>query len=463
MTLPIVAVIGRPNVGKSTFVNRLAGVTDAIVHDQPGVTRDRTYRTAFWQDREYLVVDTGGLVFDDDTEFLPLIREQAFAALAESSAAIFVVDGQGGLTESDAEIARWLRQQTVPTVLAVNKCESPQQGMIQAAEFWELGLGEPYPVSAIHGGGTGELLDELITYLPAITELPETKETKVAIVGRPNVGKSSLLNAFTGENRSIVSPISGTTRDAIDMVVEVPGNPEKGIDPRTYRLIDTAGIRKKKNVEYGPEFFGINRAFKAIRRSDVVLLVIDAVDGVTEQDQKLAGRIADEGRAAVIVVNKWDAVEKDSYTIYEYEKLAKSRLAFVEWAEMIFVSALTGQRIEKVLNLVDVAAEQHQRRVTTSVINEVLEDAVSWHSPPTTRQGRQGKIYYGTQVKSQPPTIALFVNDPARFNDNYRRYIEGQFRQQLGFTGTPLRLLWRGKKTRDVGDSTITTNRATRV
>lgn len=463
MTLPIVAVIGRPNVGKSTFVNRLAGVTDAIVHDQPGVTRDRTYRTAFWQDREYLVVDTGGLVFDDDTEFLPLIREQAFAALAESSAAIFVVDGQGGLTESDAEIARWLRQQTVPTVLAVNKCESPQQGMIQAAEFWELGLGEPYPVSAIHGGGTGELLDELITYLPTISEIPETKETKVAIVGRPNVGKSSLLNAFTGENRSIVSPISGTTRDAIDMVVEVPGNPEKGIDPRTYRLIDTAGIRKKKNVEYGPEFFGINRAFKAIRRSDVVLLVIDAVDGVTEQDQKLAGRIADEGRAAVIVVNKWDAVEKDSYTIYEYEKLAKSRLAFVEWAEMIFVSALTGQRIEKVLNLVDVAAEQHQRRVTTSVINEVLQDAVSWHSPPTSRQGRQGKIYYGTQVKSQPPTIALFVNDPARFNDNYRRYIEGQFRQQLGFTGTPLRLLWRGKKTRDVGDSTINTNRATRV
>lgn len=463
MTLPVVAVIGRPNVGKSTFVNRLAGVTDAIVHDQPGVTRDRTYRTAFWQDREYLVVDTGGLVFDDDTEFLPLIREQAFAALAEASAAIFVVDGQGGLTESDAEIARWLRQQTVPTVLAVNKCESPQEGMIQAADFWELGLGEPYPVSAIHGGGTGELLDELITYLPAIAEPQENPEIKVAIVGRPNVGKSSLLNAFTGENRSIVSPISGTTRDAIDMVVEVPGDPEKGIENKTYRLIDTAGIRKKKNVEYGPEFFGINRAFKAIRRSDVVLLVIDAIDGVTEQDQKLAGRIADEGRAAVVVVNKWDAVEKDSYTIYEYEKLAKSRLAFVEWAEMVFVSALTGQRLEKVLNLVDIAAEQHQRRVTTSVINEVLQDAVSWHSPPTSRQGRQGKIYYGTQVKSQPPTIALFVNDPARFNDNYRRYIEGQFRQQLGFTGTPLRLLWRGKKTRDVGDSTITTNRATRV
>lgn len=463
MALPIVAVIGRPNVGKSTLVNRLAGVMDAIVHDEPGVTRDRTYRPAFWQDREYLVVDTGGLVFDDDTEFLPLIREQAMAALAEASAAVFVVDGQEGPTAADEEIAEWLRQQSVPVLLAVNKCESPQQGIIQAAQFWELGLGEPYPVSAIHGGGTGELLDELITYLPAVDTLPDTPEIKVAIVGRPNVGKSSLLNALTGENRAIVSPISGTTRDAIDMVVERAGDPEKGIERKTYRLIDTAGIRKKKNVDYGPEFFGINRAFKAIRRADIVLLVIDALDGVTEQDQKLAGRIAEEGRAAIIVVNKWDAVEKDSYTIYEHEKLVEERLSFIDWAEMIFVSALNGQRVEKILDLVDTAAEQHRRRVTTSVINEVLQEAVGWHSPPVSRGGRQGKIYYGTQVKSQPPTIALFVNDPTRFNDNYRRYIERQFRQQLGFTGTPLRLVWRGKKAREVGDAQVNTNRATRV
>ncbi|MBD1806526.1 ribosome biogenesis GTPase Der [Microcoleus sp. FACHB-SPT15] len=463
MPLPIVAVIGRPNVGKSTLVNRLAGVTDAIVHDEPGVTRDRTYRSAFWQDREFLVVDTGGLVFDDDTEFLPLIREQAMAALAEASAAIFVVDGQEGLAVADEAIAEWLRQQSVPVLLAVNKCESPQQGLIQAAEFWELGLGEPYPVSGIHGGGTGELLDELISYLPTVDALPETPEIKVAIVGRPNVGKSSLLNALTGENRSIVSPISGTTRDAIDMVVKRAGNSENGDEAKTYRLIDTAGIRKKKNVEYGPEFFGINRAFKAIRRSDIVLLVIDAIDGVTEQDQKLAGRIAEEGRAAVIVVNKWDAVDKDSYTIYEHEKLVKDRLSFIDWAEMIFTSAITGKRVEKILDLVDTAFEQHQRRVPTAVINEVLQDAVSWHSPPTSRSGRQGKIYYGTQVKSQPPTIALFVNDPTRFNDNYRRYVERQFRQQLGFTGTPLRLLWRGKKVREVGDAHISANRATRV
>lgn len=453
MGLPIVAIIGRPNVGKSTLVNRLAGEQTAIVHDEPGVTRDRTYMPAYWRDREFLVVDTGGLVFNDDTEFLPLIRQQALAALTEASAAIFVVDGQAGPNSADLEIAEWLRTQPVPVLLAVNKCESPEQGLIQAAEFWELGLGEPYPVSAIHGNGTGEILDELIKHIPTVEEIPENNEIKVAIVGRPNVGKSSLLNSFVGEQRVIVSPISGTTRDAIDTVIEREG--------QTYRLIDTAGIRKKKNVDYGPEFFSINRAFKAIRRADVVLLVLDALDGVTEQDQKLAGRIIEEGRACIIVVNKWDAVEKDSYTIYDYEKSLQERLHFTEWAETIFVSALTGQRVEKILELVLQAAESHKRRVSTSVINEVLEDAVSWHSPPTSRGGRQGRIYYGTQVSTQPPTIALFVNDAKRFNDNYRRYIERQFRQQLGFKGTPIRLLWRSKKVRDVESGSV--NRATRV
>jgi len=453
MPLPIVAIIGRPNVGKSTIVNRLAESKDAIVHDEPGITRDRTYRDAYWRDREFQVVDTGGLVFDDNTEFLPLIREQAMAALAEASVAIFVVDGQTGITGGDEEIAQWLRQQPVPILLAVNKCESITEGLTQAAMFWELGLGEPYPISGIHGNGTGELLDDLITYLPSIEEIPETNEIKIAIVGRPNVGKSSLLNAFIGEKRAIVSPISGTTRDAIDTVVERNGN--------TYRLIDTAGIRKKKNVEYGAEFFGINRAFKAIRRAEVVLFVIDALDGVTEQDQKLANRIIEDGRACVIVVNKWDAVEKDTYTIYTYEQEVKSRLYFMEWAEMIFVSALTGKRVEKIIDLIDNAAKEYQRRVTTSVINEVLEEAISWNSPPTNRQGRQGKIYYGTQVTSKPPTMALFVNDPKRFPDNYRRYIQSQFRQHLGFTGTPIRLLWRGKKAREVEQNTV--NRATRV
>jgi GTPase len=274
------------------------------------------------------------------------------------------------------------------------------------------------------------------------------------------VGKSSLLNAFVGEERAIVSPISGTTRDAIDTLIERDG--------QAYCLIDTAGIRKKKNVEYGTEFFSINRAFKAIRRADVVLLVLDAIDGVTEQDQKLAGRIAEEGRACIIVVNKWDAVEKDSYTIYEHEKVLQDRLSFTDWAETIFVSAVTGQRVEKILEMVNQAAEAHKRRVSTSVINEVLQDAMSWHSPPASRGGRQGKIYYGTQVSAEPPTIALFVNEAKRFNDNYRRYIEGQFRRQLGFKGTPIRLLWRSKKVRDmenpgVNRATTGVNRATRV
>jgi GTP-binding protein len=399
------------------------------------------------------VVDTGGLVFDDETEFLPLIREQAMAALTESSAAIFVVDGQTGMTSADEEIATWLRQQTVPVVLAVNKCESELQGQAAAAEFWQLGLGEPYPMSGIHGSGTGEVLDAVMHHLPPIDTLDEPEEIRVAIAGRPNVGKSSLLNAFVGENRAIVSPVSGTTRDAIDMLVTRAD--------RHYRLIDTAGIRKKKNVDYGPEFFGINRAFKAIDRADVVLLVIDAQDGVTEQDQKLAGRILDQGRACILVVNKWDAIAKDSTTIYDYERQLRARLHFFDWADMIFVSALSGQRVEKIFDLIAPAAEQHRRRVPTAVINDVLEEAVSWHTPPTTRQGRQGRIYYGTQVSAQPPTIALFVNAPDLFNDSYRRYIERQFRESLGFRGTPIRLLWRGKKMRELERGSA--NRATKV
>ncbi|MGB0562937.1 MAG: ribosome biogenesis GTPase Der, partial [Spirulinaceae cyanobacterium] len=431
MSLPIVAILGRPNVGKSTLVNRLCASRQAIVHDEPGITRDRTYQPGFWLDRDFLVVDTGGLVFDDETEFLPLIREQAMAALAESQAAILVVDGQFGPTTGDQEIARWLHQQSIPVFLAVNKCESPEQGLIQAAQFWELNLGEPYPISAIHGNGTGDLLDQVIEALPPAQLTDADPETRVAIVGRPNVGKSTLLNTLTGANRSIVSPIAGTTRDAIDTRVKR--------NQQFYRLIDTAGIRKKKNVRYGAEFFSINRAFKAIRRADVVLLVLDAIDGVTEQDQRLANRVMEEGRAAIIVINKWDAIEKDSYTIYEHQKLIRDRLYFLDWAEMLFISAQTGKRVEQLFEFIDRAQAAHQRRVSTAVINEVLQEALQWHSPPTSRQGKQGKIYYGTQVSSQPPAIALFVNDPKRFNEGYRRYIERQFREQLDFTGTPVR------------------------
>lgn len=453
--LPIVAIIGRPNVGKSTLVNRLTGSRNAIVHDEAGITRDRLYQPSFWRDRDFLVVDTGGIVFDDDSELLSEIRQQAMLALSEAVAAILVVDGQTDPTASDKEIAEWLRQQSVPVFLAVNKCESPEQGIIQAAQFWELGLGEPYPVSGIHGSGTGDLLDAVYPCFPPVEELPEADEDQISvtIIGRPNVGKSSLLNALTGVSRSIVSSMSGTTRDAIDLEVEHQG--------QKYRLIDTAGIRKKKNIRYGAEFFSINRAFKAIRRSDVVLLVIDALESITDQDMKLAGRIEEEGKAAIIIVNKWDALEKDSQTIYKYEKMLRDRVYFMYWSEILFVSALTGQRVKTIFDSIQTAVHEHRRRVSTAVINEVIQEAVTWYSPPTSRQGKQGRIYYGTQVSSQPPTIALFVNDPKRFNDTYRRYIDRQFREQLGFTGTPLRLIWRGKRPRDVDESKL--NRATRV
>ena len=441
MALPVVAIIGRPNVGKSTLVNRLCRSREAIVHDQPGVTRDRTYQEGFWGDRTFRVVDTGGLVFDDDSEFLPEIREQANLALAEAAVAVVIADGQQGLTAADQSIAEWLRGMSCPVLLAVNKCESPDQGLAMAAEFWSLGLGEPYPVSAIHGAGTAELLDALLTHLPPTPEVEEEEPIQLAIIGRPNVGKSSLLNAVCGEKRAIVSPIRGTTRDTIDTTIEREG--------KRWKLLDTAGIRRRRSVDYGPEYFGINRSFKAIERCDVCALVIDVLDGVTEQDQRLAGRIEEDGRACVIVVNKWDAVEKDSHTMAAMEKELRAKLYFLDWAPMLFTSALSGQRVESIFAVATVAVEQHRRRVTTSVVNEVLQEAVSWRSPPTSRGGRQGRIYYGTQVATRPPSFTLFVNDPKLFGDTYRRYVERQIREGLGFEGSPLKLFWRGKQQRD--------------
>ena len=441
MALPVVAIVGRPNVGKSTLVNRLCRSREAIVHDQPGVTRDRTYQDGFWGDRTFKVVDTGGLVFDDDSEFLPEIREQAALALEEASVALMIVDGQQGLTAADEAIAEWLRFQEVPVLLAVNKCESPQQGLAMAGEFWGLGLGEPWPISAIHGAGTGDLLDKVISFLPPVGSEEGEEPIQLAIIGRPNVGKSSLLNAISGENRAIVSPIRGTTRDTIDTTIE-----REGV---SWKLLDTAGIRRRRSVDYGPEFFGINRSFKAIERSDVCVLVIDALDGVTEQDQRLAGRIEEDGRACVIVVNKWDAIEKDSHTMPAMEKELRAKLYFLDWAPMLFTSALTGQRVESIFAIAAVAVEQHRRRVSTSVVNEVLQEAVSWRSPPTSRGGRQGRIYYGTQVATRPPSFTLFVNDPKLFGDTYRRYVERQIREGLGFEGSPLKLFWRGKQQRD--------------
>ena len=442
MARPIVAIIGRPNVGKSTLVNRLCRSKDAIVFDKPGVTRDRSYQDGFWGDREFKLVDTGGLVFDDESEFLPEIREQVNLAMSEAAIALVIVDGQQGITASDQAIAEWLRNYKCSILLAVNKCESPELGLAMAADFWQLGLGEPYPVSAIHGAGTGDLLDHLIELLPPRDSVEnEENPIQLSIIGRPNVGKSSLLNAICGENRAIVSPVRGTTRDTIDTSIIR--------EDQSWKLIDTAGIRRRKSVNYGPEFFGINRSFKAIERSDVCILVIDALDGVTEQDQRLAGRIEEEGRACLVVVNKWDAIEKDTYTMPAMEKELRSKLYFLDWAEMLFVSALMKQRINPIFRFASLAVEQHRRRVSTSVVNEVVTDALSWRSPPTSRGVRQGRLYYSTQVASSPPSFTLFVNDPKLFGDSYRRYLERQLRDGLGFQGTPIKLFWRGKQQRE--------------
>jgi len=429
-------------VGKSTLVNRFCQTNNAIVYDTPGVTRDRTYQNAEWCGKEFIVVDTGGLVFDDDSEFLPEIRTQTFLALEEASMAIFIVDGIQGVTDGDLSIAKWLRGTKCKVIIAVNKCESTIFGASLASDFWKLGLGEPFPVSAIHGTGTGDLLDLVIAELPEKDKTDQEEKYCMSIIGRPNVGKSSLLNSICGNKRAIVSDISGTTTDSIDTYIKK--------EDKFWKIIDTAGIRRKKNVKYGTEFFGINRSFKSIDRSDICLLVLDAEDGVTEQDQKLAGRIEEQGRSCLIVINKWDLIDKDSSTIYAAEKKFRSKLYFLNWSKMIFISALTGKRVNDIFENAKSAIDQHRRRVATSVVNEVIKDAITWRSPPTKRNGKQGRIYYGTQVKSQPPTFSLFVNDPKLFGSTYRRFIEKQFRINLGFEGTPLIFLWRGKQRRSI-------------
>ena len=429
-------------MGKSTLVNRFCHTNNAIVYDKPGVTRDRTYQNAEWCGKEFIVVDTGGLVFEDDSEFLPEIRTQTFLALEEASMAIFIVDGMQGVTDGDLSIAKWLRSSKCKVIIAVNKCESTILGASLASEFWKLGLGEPVPVSAIHGVGTGDLLDLVIAELPDKDKTDQEEQFCMSIIGRPNVGKSSLLNSICGNKRAIVSDISGTTTDSIDTFIKK--------EDKIWKIIDTAGIRRKKNVQYGTEFFGINRSFKSIDRSDICLLVLDAEDGVTEQDQKLAGRIEEQGKACLIVINKWDLIEKDSSTIYSAEKKFRSKLYFLNWSKMIFISASTGKRVNDIFENAKSAIDQHRRRVTTSVVNEVIKEAITWRSPPTKRSGKQGRIYYGTQIKNQPPTFSLFVNDPKLFGSTYRRYIEKQFRMNLGFEGTPLIFLWRGKQRRSL-------------
>lgn len=440
-SLPVVAIIGRPNVGKSMLVNRLTRQfnSGSVVDDIVGITRDRSYLFTDWAGYKFQMVDTGGLVFDDNSIFMPEIRAQAMLALEEASVAILVVDGQAGVNPLDQDLVDFLHRECsgLPIVLAVNKCES-SIAFYGAAEFWSLRMGEPFAVSAIHGRGTGELLDEVVKHIPMVTGNIDESMCNVAIVGRPNVGKSSLLNVLSRKDRAIVSDVPGTTRDAIDEVIQV--------NDKSYRLIDTAGIRRKTNVKFGTEFFMINRAFKAIRRADVVLLIVDMEEGASEQDRKIAERIAAEGKACVILGNKWDLItEKDNRSYRNHVDKVRETLGCITWAEAELVSALSKQRTQKIFEYVDRAYEQSRRRVSTAVLNEVLRDAIDFHKPPAGKHARQGRVYYCTQVASRPPTIALFVNSPQLFREGYRRYLERRFRESLGFKGTPIRIVWRGK------------------
>ena len=465
--LPRVAIVGRPNVGKSALFNRLTGTKRAIVYDQPGITRDRMYVRAFWGDTEFMMVDTGGLESlpgspqdapSVDTvggvEILPgMVESQAALAVREAAALVFVVDGQRGLTAADEEIYGWIRKfhGKTPLMLAVNKCESTTKGEEQILDFWSLGGVEPLAVSAISGTGTGELMDALVKSLPA-PELDDADAEgrfseeddaplKIAIVGRPNVGKSSLLNQLAGDARAIVSDYSGTTRDTIDSDVT-------GADGNKYTLIDTAGIRRRTAVAAGrdvPESLAVGRALQAMRRADIVVLVVDAEEGPSQQDFVLAERAAtQEGCGLVLCVNKWDLIDKDSYSMNEYTKTLRSKLRVFEWASVVYTSALTGQRIQRVLQAANEASVHHRKRLSTATLNAVVQEASLWKSPPS-KGGRKGKIYYVTQASTRPPTFVFFVNEPKLFPETYRRYMERSLRENIGFPGSPVRILWRGK------------------
>jgi len=462
--LPRVAVVGRPNVGKSALFNRLVGKQVAIVYDYPGVTRDRLYTRAEWGGREFMMVDTGGLM-SKATELpkeqqiaamrsisaagLPsAIERQAAAAVEEADALVLVVDGQTGSSASDEEVLIWLRRThpNKPITLAVNKCENVKKADEQVAEFWETGL-EPLAVSAISGSGTGEVLDSIVANLPlppSADSAVAVEETSIslAIIGRPNVGKSSILNSLVGEQRSIVSDMAGTTRDAIDIDIVSP-------DGQEFKLIDTAGVRRRASVaatKDGAEPLMVERSFRAIRRAEVAVLVIDATEGITQQDFRLAEYIAAEGRACVIAVNKWDLVpDKNNSTLADFEANVRAQLRPIEWANVVFTSAKTGQRVKRIFEAATAAAEEHRRRITTATLNLVLQDASAWRAPPSTGSGRRGRVYYGTQAGIKPPTFVLFCNDPLLFADDYKKYMERQFRENVGYPGTPLRLYWRGK------------------
>jgi len=441
MPAPIVAIVGRPNVGKSTLFNRLAGERISIVEDKPGITRDRIYASSEWLEHTFRIIDTGGIEVGGEDEILFRIREQAELAMAEADVIIMLVDGSEGVTGQDREVAQILYRTRKPVVLAVNKLDNPQRMLQQTYEFYELGLGEPFGISSAHGTGLGDLLDEVAKHFPAEYEDKYAEETiKVSIIGRPNVGKSSIVNALLGEERVMVSDIAGTTRDAVDT--------EFRVGEQDFVLIDTAGMRKRGKVYETTERYSVMRAMSAIERSDVCVLVINAEEGIIEQDKRIVGHALEAGRAIMIVVNKWDVLEKDDKTAVVFEKQIRKEFPFMPWAPVLFVSAKTKQRIHKILEIVTTCAENHSMRISTSTVNSIIEDAVQM-TPPPTDKGRKMRILYSTQVAVRPPSFAVFVNDPELMHFSYERYLENRLRDAFGFEGTPMRLFVRKRKQDD--------------
>ncbi|MBO5277916.1 MAG: ribosome biogenesis GTPase Der [Lachnospiraceae bacterium] len=438
MSKPIVAIVGRPNVGKSTLFNALAGEMISIVKDTPGVTRDRIYAEVTWLNHAFTIIDTGGIEPDTKDIILAQMREQAQIAIDTADVIVFLTDVKQGLVDSDAKVADMLRRSKKPVVLVVNKVDSFQKYEADTYEFYNLGIGDPIAISAASRLGFGEMLDAIVKHFPeGADEQEEDERPRVAIVGKPNVGKSSIINRIIGENRVIVSNIAGTTRDAVDTPVVRNG--------KEYVFIDTAGLRRKSKIKEELERFSIIRTVSAVERADVVVVVIDATEGVTEQDAKIAGIAHERGKGIIVAVNKWDAIEKNDKTIYEHSKKMQEVLSFIPYAEYLFISAKSGQRVERLFETIDVVIQNHSLRVATGVLNEILMEAVAMQQPPSDK-GKRLKIYYMTQVAVKPPTFVLFVNDKELMHFSYTRYIENRIREAFGFKGTPLKFIVRERK-----------------
>ena len=438
---PVVAVVGRPNVGKSTLFNVLAGDMISIVKDTPGVTRDRIYADCTWLDHAFTLIDTGGIEPDTKDIILSQMREQAEIAIATADVILFIVDVRQGMTDSDSKVADMLRKSRKPVVLAVNKVDNPAKFGNDVYEFYNLGIGDPVAISAASRLGLGDLLDEVVAHFPEGSgDEEEDDRPRVAIVGKPNVGKSSIINKLLGENRVIVSDIAGTTRDAVDTEIVRNGT--------EYVFIDTAGLRRKSKIKEDLERYSIIRAVTAVERADVCIIVIDATEGVTEQDAKIAGIAHERGKGIIIAVNKWDAIEKDDKTIYRHTEKIRQILSFMPYAEIIFISAKSGQRLNKIFELIDVVIANNSMRVATGVLNEIVTEAVAMQQPPSDK-GKRLKIYYVTQVAVKPPTFVIFVNDKELMHFSYTRYLENKIREAFGFRGTSLKFIIRERKEKD--------------